>query len=560
MLARAPPAVNEAARRSLLPHRSIGYPGPRTHCPPRKAAKVVERRKRTTVGQDPSLLDYLDRGAEAFDSALTREYYLNRSGQKEDLDLEPIFRRHVRLFSRRTAQALRDADTEDPRLPALREFVVLGRLEKAARALTEEVSRRETVDAATWEGEQVPYRALSPLISNEPDGGRRHQLDRLRVELTAGQNPLREERWDTLHATARSLGYENYAALCDTLGSLRLKDLARQMSAFIWSSEKAYRSRLEDYLRGLGVDPGLAERSDLAYLFRSPQFDVFFSRGQLIDTLLATLRDLGIDAKHQGNVHLDTEPRPRKSPRAFCAPIRIPGEVMLVINPHGGQDDYRALFHEAGHAQHFAHTDRGLTYAERGLGDNSVTEAYAFTLEHLVYNPAWLERHLDIADPSRYLYLARFHKLYMLRRYAAKLLYEMELHGGENPRAKSKRYADLLTASLGVRHSAEDYLFDVDDGFYCARYLRAWILEAQVRGRLEREFGERWFENRQAGAYLRTLWSWGQSHPADELAQQLGYEGLDATALIRELLPESRADGAPNGAAESNQRTIDHSS
>jgi hypothetical protein len=194
---------------------------------------------------------------------------------------------------------------------------------------------------------------------------------------------------------------------------------------------------------------------------------------------------------------------------------------MLVINPHGGQDDYRALFHEAGHAQHFAHTDRGLAFAQRGLGDNSVTEAYAFTLEHLVYNPAWLERHLGIADPSCYLDLARFHKHYMLRRYAAKLLYELELHGGENPRAKSKRYADLLTATLGVRHSAEDYLFDVDDGFYCARYLRAWILEAQVRRRLEREFGERWFQDRQAGSYLRTLWSWGQSHAADELARRL---------------------------------------
>lgn len=522
---------------------------------------MVERRKPTPVVQDSSLLDYLDREAESFDSALTREYYLNRSGQKEDLELEPIFRHHARLFSRRTARALRDAGTEDPRLPALREFVVSGCLEKAARALTEEISLRETADAATWEGERVPYRALSALISNEADSGRRHQLDRLRVELTAGQNPLREERWDTLHAAAHTFGYKTYAELCDTLGSLRLSDLAQQMGAFTWSSEKAYRSRLEVYLRGLGVDPGLAERSDLAYLFRSPQFDVFFKREHLIDTLLATLRDLGIDAERQGNVHLDTEPRPQKSPRAFCAPIRIPAEVMLVINPHGGQDDYRALFHEAGHAQHFAHTDRGLAYAQRGLGDNSVTEAYAFTLEHLVYNPAWLERRLGIADPSCYLELARFHKLYMLRRYAAKLLYEMDLHGGENPRAKSKRYADLLTATLGVRHSAEDYLFDVDDGFYCARYLRAWILEAQVRGRLEREFGERWFESRQAGAYLRTLWSRGQSHPADDLARQLGHDGLDASYLIRELLPAGRVEAkTTKGTAESNQRTIDHSS
>jgi hypothetical protein len=496
---------------------------------------VVARRKPRASGQQTSLLDRLDREAEAFDSALTREYYLNRSGQKDDLKLEPIFHRHADLFSPETTEALRGGDPTDPRLPALREFVVFGCLENAARSLTEAISHRETTDATLWDGEQVPYRALSSLISNEADAGRRHQLDQLRAELTAGQNPLREERWDVLRATALTLGYGSYAEACDALGSLCLKDLRQQMETFLWDSESGYRSRLEAYLRGLAVDPGLAERSDLAYLFRSPQFDHFFSREQLIDCLLASLRELGIDAQRQNNVHLDTEPRPHKSPRAFCAPIRIPDEVMLVISPHGGQDDYRALFHEAGHAQHFAHTDRRLPYAQRGLGDNSVTEAYAFTLEHLVVNPVWLERRLGIADPSEYLKLTYFNRLYMLRRYAAKLLYELELHGGEDHRAKSKRYADLLTASLGARYSPADYLSDVDDGFYCARYLRAWMLDAQIRRYLVGEFGDRWFENPKAGARLRKLWSWGQSHRADELARRLGCDGLDIAPLAEEL-------------------------
>jgi len=522
---------------------------------------VVRHQKRGPAGQEPSPLDCLDREAEVFDSALAREYYLNHSGQKDDLELEPIFRRHAHLFTTETIDALRRADPADARLPALREFAVSGYLENAARSLTEEISRRETTDTTLWNGELVPYRALSSLISNAAGLERRHHLDRLRVELTAGQNALREDRWDILHATALTLGYDNYAELCDSLGSLCLKELARQMERFLWDSERVYRRRLEAYLRSLDLDPGLAERSDLAYLFRSPRFDTFFRREQLIATLLATLRDLGIDAERQDNVHLDTEPRPRKSPRAFCTPIRIPDEVMLVINPHGGQEDYRALLHEAGHAQHFAHVDQQLPYAQRGLGDNSVTEAYAFTLEHLVYNPAWLQRHLGVEDPSDYLELARFHKLYMLRRYAAKLLYELELHGGDDPRAKSKRYADLLTASLGVRYSAEDYLSDVDDGFYCARYLRAWILEAQIRHHLEEEFGDRWFESCEAGAHLRTLWSCGQSHTADELARRLGYEGLDVKPLAQELLGADWPKAGPSGSgggAKRGQLTTRH--
>ena len=42
---------------------------------------------------------------------------------------------------------------------------------------------------------------------------------------------------------------------------------------------------------------------------------------------------------------------------------------MLVIQPIGGADDWRALFHEAGHTEHFANTSRDLAVEEKRLGD-----------------------------------------------------------------------------------------------------------------------------------------------------------------------------------------------
>jgi len=41
-------------------------------------------------------------------------------------------------------------------------------------------------------------------------------------------------------------------------------------------------------------------------------------------TLHAILRDLGILLEDQKNVHLDTQHRPLKSPRAFCSMIQVP--------------------------------------------------------------------------------------------------------------------------------------------------------------------------------------------------------------------------------------------
>ena len=164
-----------------------------------------------------------------------------------------------------------------------------------------------------------------------------------------------------------------------------------------------------------------------------------------------------------------------------------------------------------------------------------MTEGFAFVLEHLVYNTAWLQEQLGLDDPSQYLDLARFQKLYMLRRYAAKLQYECELHKGDDVRGRAKRYSDLLTAALGVRYAPQDYLFDVDDGFYCARYLRAWIFEAQVRRYLESEFGQAWFRSARAGRCLKRLWALGQRYPASRLVCRLGYRGLDAGPLMEEL-------------------------
>ncbi len=489
--------------------------------------------KRTSASD--RLLDRLDAEAETFSRDLTREYYLNGAGLKEELSIAPIFERHAGLFSKKTLDALEKASADDERRAPLRAFAVDGYLENAAKSLSEAIAARETTDTAGWDGKEVPYRALPVLTANEPEQSRRHALERLRLELTAAQNPLREERWDVLHGEARGLGYVDYTALCDAVGELGLDALAGPLEAFLWNSEKPYRLELVRRLQGIGVAPPEAERSDLSYLFRSPQFDAHFPSERLVASLGETLRSLGIDLERQKNVHLDVESRPQKSPRAFCAAIAVPDEVMLVINPHGGQDDYAALFHEAGHTEHFAHVDHALPFAARGLGDNSVTEAFAFLFEHLTYEAAWLERRLGWRDAGDFVALKRFFKLYIVRRYTTKLLYELELHRGGGVRSRAKRYADLLTARLGVRYSPADYLFDVDDSFYCARYLRAWAFEAQLRRWLRREAGEEWFFSPKAGKRLEELWSLGQSQPAPELVRRLGYAGLDFAPLLEEL-------------------------
>jgi len=280
------------------------------------------------------LLDWLDQQAEAFSGATNREYYLNYAGLKNDLSLAPIFERHAHLFRRETVERVVSAVADDARFASLREFVVDGYLEQAVKELTEEIAARETADTVTWEGEQLPYRAVQQRVMNEPDTARRHELDERRQEVTAGQNPLRERRWEALYAQTRELGFNSYVGLCDELGGLGLQRLREIMERFLQETEQAYRSRLERELREIGVEPARAERSDLLRLMRSPQFDAAFPRERMLPALESTLQALGVDVAQQPNVHLDAEERPRKSPRAFCAPVEIsPRAISSAVRP-----------------------------------------------------------------------------------------------------------------------------------------------------------------------------------------------------------------------------------
>src|SRR3954454_243000 len=110
-----------------------------------------------------------------------------------------------------------------------------------------------------------------------------------------------------------------------------------------------------------------------------------------------TLADLGIQLKSQSSGTLDLDERPNKSPRAFCAPIEVPDRVILVIQPIGGPEDWRALFHEGGHTEPFAQTSRTLSMEEKRLGDTAVTEGGAICVQHLTDEPAWLTGMLDFA-------------------------------------------------------------------------------------------------------------------------------------------------------------------
>jgi len=335
----------------------------------------------------------------------------------------------------------------------------------------------------------------------------------------------------------RALGFADYQDFCERLLGIDLRRLASQMRDLLSCTREAYREKLTLMLDEGEVPPETAEVSDLRYLLLGHSFDGLFPEDSLLQILERTLAHLGVELRSQANLRLDTAKRPLKSPRAFCCTVRVPSDVRLVIMPKGGLEDYNTLFHEMGHAQHFAHVDESVPFAFRRLGDNSVTEGYAFLFNLLLNTPVWHEQVAETDHGTSYLHFSRFCQLYYVRRHAAKLIYEIELHEAGDPAADfDRRYSDLLGDALELEVPQEDYLADVDDHFQSACYLRGWMFEAQLRRKLERKFGAAWVTQAGAGDMLRGLWRHGQGYDADELARQLGYQHLDPDVLISDLI------------------------
>jgi hypothetical protein len=484
-------------------------------------------------------LDALRSDADRFIAELDEEAYLHFAGIKDTYDLVPIYERHESLTRLETALSVGASVDGGRNVRELWKFACEGYLGNFTRDEQEKIAEAET-KPVTVDGQEIPYRNIRPAIANEEDRGKRERLERARNDATEQEmNPLYLRSAQVVHRETERLGAPNYLELYRGF-QYPLDDLAAQCRAFLDSTESLWETAGDRFFRGrIGLGLGEIERWDVARVWRGVTWDAAFPKDRMVPALDASLADMGVDLRSQKNVQLDLEDRPNKSPRAFCCPIEIPDRVILVIKPQGGPDDWRALFHEAGHTEHFAHTSASLTVEEKRLGDNAVTEGWAMLLEHLTIDPVWLERRLDFPRPHEFAAEGAVQLLWLVRRYCAKLLYEIEYHAAPDKTVMRPRYVELLSDALKVSPSDTDYLADIDDGFYASQYLRAWAFEAQLRAYLREKFGNAWFTRRDAGSLIRELWSEGQKPTADEILQDVTGARIEMEAVadrVREAL------------------------
>jgi hypothetical protein len=498
----------------------------------------------------PLTIETLRVALEDFGYELAEAYYaLDAYG--EEVDTGPIYERYAFLDDPALVDWLRSLEAEETDPLQRRSYTFLAKnLEDNLLWLPLEEPYYDyvaTEASAVIEvgGESIPYRQIDNMIFREDDRERRRELWTAGREFIVEEiNPRLAEIVDLTRQRCRELGYANFVDYYERVNGRDFGRLTGDCLYILGATRDLYetlvRERVEEMLPGLALED--VRSYDRWQIWRTDEFDAYFPAERLIPLWLDFSHGLGIDFENLTNILLDSEDRPEKEPRAACWPMRVPEDVRVLVKPTGGFTDYETLFHEMGHALHFAFTDPALPYELKLLGDDAVTETYAFAFENVFENPAFLKEVVGMTDEEK---IRRFRREQLcaevsyLRAYCMSFLYELALHGVEADPMES--YRELWDWAFVWTDTDEEYdtaVYYTNEYFYTTNYLYAWLLEALVRETLLDRFGDEWWRDPAAGDFLEKLWAQGYRPTAGELAAGLGYEELTPVPLVERLLEQ----------------------
>lgn len=495
-------------------------------------------------------LDRLRRDGQAFSEEISREYYLAAAGLKPTAELQPIYAKYAAIMSAdalgMTLEAFRAAtpgSEEHRQTRILLEWLAGLQAGRELAPLEErEIAWEASAMVPLPDGSRMQFERVPIEVANATDRDERVTIFNARNMLVASELvPMRRERFQRERDIIERLDLaDDYNTTWELLSGVLLDDLRVQCEEFLRDTQAMWDDAFPQFVRRvLRIEPLEATRADALALFRAREFDDFFPAVEMESRVQKQVREMGVDPLATGRIRLDTGEREGKRSRAFCAPVRVPEEVYLVLRPHGGQSDWSTFLHELGHALHFAYARPDYPFEYRWLGDNSVTESYAMLFDGLMQDARWLKRYTELSGARLAAFgrAAGFEELHYLRRYCAKFIYEIQLYGGDvSWDSLPDLYVDLLTSATSFAYDGSDAFVDVDPGYYSARYLRAWQLSALLDETLTERYDEDWWRNPRAGPWIvQSLFAEGQRDLAHELATRVSGRDLSFAPLVRAI-------------------------
>ncbi len=461
------------------------------------------------------------------------------------VDIAATYRDKEGLFS---IESIRKIDrlrqlTQDARelraLTALQSHFAGEYLSHALAEFNDAIANLEASLTFTVDGREVRYLELERLLANERSAVKRRALYAGAAPVLERLNNTLRRREERTKALVEELGYPSYEAFGSELRQADLGRLSVLAEEILQATQEPYRTVMERLAKQeLALPFSSLTRADIPRLFRAREVEDAFPKEESLLRAHASVQGLGIDLAEMPNAYIDARDLQRKNSRPLTLAVEVPGDVRLSVKPGSGVLHQGRVMHEFGHALHYVFT-REPRFELARLGNPTVGEAYAALLEDMLEDPVWLEEHAGVRGDQRAQYLAASsaHKLFLIRRAAGRLLYQLELHRGEGVDAR-ELYRTIMERTDAMPMKAEDevrYLVDQEDFFQSADSFRAWFLAGQLQGQLKARFGPAWWRSEAAGVFLKELWAHGNALSAREVALAIGERGIEPDVLLLRL-------------------------
>lgn len=434
--------------------------------------------------------------------------------------------------------------TKDPRevraLTALHSHFAGEYLSHALAEYNDASANLEASLTFTVEGKELRYRDLERLLANERNAARRKALYSSATPALERLNQTLRRKEVRAEELVKELGFASYESFGGELRQADLAQLSVLAEEILQATQAPYRVVMERLAqRELGVPFKDITRADIPRLFRAREVEDAFPKGESLAKAQATLAGMNLDLSVQTNVQIDSRDLPRKNTRPLALAVRVPDDVRVSFKPGTGVLHQARVLHEFGHALHLAFTKEKRFELAR-LGNPTVGEAYSSLFEDLLEDPVWLEEHAGVSGEQRAKFLATSsaHKLYLIRRAAGRLLYQLELHRHTTEVDPKALYREVMSRTDDIPMTNEDterYLVDQEDFFQSADSFRAWFLAGQLQAQLKARFGPSWWHAPQSGEFLKDLWAQGNALSAREVANAIGEKGIEPDVLLLRL-------------------------
>jgi hypothetical protein len=469
---------------------------------------------------------------------LQNEARLVRAGLKTEQDTASIAERYAWLYSDETLGAVGEPVSEERR--RVRDAVLQGIIERRTAAQQDRLSTFYAQALAPVGGERVPFYTAQAELGREHDPRRREALGEGTAAVMADADELHLELEGTVQEVIRGFGMGDYTAFWSAQRGVDYDSLRDELVRVADAAEGRYRAWVEPRIEAAGREFGSCPNWHLPYIRGLPEHDAVFPEDGFEPAMRRTFDDIELELFSVASIHIDLDDRPSKNPRASVWVPEAGWEVHLLVRPRGGNADYAAFLHEAGHALHFGLTDMTIGWPLANVGRSlAYAELWSFLIERIGHDPEWIAQATGVGDAvaEQIATDQAGVDLMLFMRYVGKLCAELELYAGDPlDAARGRRiYEAATTARTGFQYDPRAWQFDRDPGYYSADYLRAWLAEAALDQRLRDWFGERWWAVPEAGAWLREQWRRGSEPEAEELVDEAGGRPWSGDALLERL-------------------------